>query len=75
MLVQEPRQDELLTLKKTGPEHEFTSIREIAKTFLKDKKVWVKNEMVPDADLLLAAVAGNDDDDMQCYQNTINVYQ
>ena len=49
------------------PEHNFTSINrdehEFTETYLKDKKVRVKNEKVPDADLLLAAVTG--DDDMQ----------
>ena len=52
---------------KGGTEYNFTSINrdehEITETYLKDKKVRVKNEMVPDADLLLAAVAGDDDDD------------
>ena len=60
---------DLKIVTKSGPEHNFTSINrdehEITETYLKDKKVRVKNEMVPDADLLLAAVAGDDDDDMQ----------
>jgi structure-specific recognition protein 1 len=60
---------DLKIITKSGPEHNFTSINrdehEITETYLKDKKVRVKNEMVPDADLLLAAVAGDDDDDMQ----------
>ena len=61
---------DLKIVTKTGPEHNFTSINrdehEITETYLKDKKVRVKNEMVPDADLLLAAVADDDDDeDMQ----------
>ena len=62
---------DLKIVTKSGPEHNFTSINrddhEITETYLKDKKVRVKNEMVPDADLLLAAVADNDDndDDMQ----------
>ena len=58
---------DLKIVTKGGPEHNFTSINrdehEITETYLKDKKVRVKNEMVPDADLLLAAVAGDDDDD------------
>ena len=58
---------DLKIVTKSGPEHNFTSINrdehEIIETYLKDKKVRVKNEMVPDADLLLAAVAGDDDDD------------
>ena len=58
---------DLKIVTKSGPEHNFTSINrdehEITETYLKDKKVRVKNEMVPDGDLLLAAVAGDDDDD------------
>ena len=54
---------------KSGPEHNFISINrdehEVIETYLKDKKVRVKNETVPSADLLLAAIAGDDDDDMQ----------
>ena len=60
---------DLKIVTKGGTEHNFTSINrdehEITETYLKDKKVRVKNEMVPDADLLLAAVADDDDDDMQ----------
>ncbi|KAH9480828.1 FACT complex subunit POB3 [Psilocybe cubensis] len=56
-----------ITLKSGGPEHTFTSINkeehEIVDAYLKDKKVRVKNEMVPDADLLMAAVGAGDDDD------------
>ncbi|KAF8157887.1 structure-specific recognition protein-domain-containing protein [Crassisporium funariophilum] len=58
---------DLKIVTKGGPEHNFTSINkeehEVTEAYLKDKKVRVKNEMVPDADLLLAAVAGDDDDD------------
>jgi structure-specific recognition protein 1 len=58
---------DLKIVTKAGTEHNFTSINrdehEITETYLKDKKVRVKNEMVPDADLLLAAVADDDDDD------------
>jgi structure-specific recognition protein 1 len=54
-------------ISKTGPEHTFTSINkeehEVTEVFLRDKKVRVKNEMVPDADLLLAAVVDDDDDE------------
>jgi structure-specific recognition protein 1 len=55
---------DLKVITKSGPEHTFTSINksdhEVTEAFLRDKRVKVKNEMVPDADLLLAAV---DDDD------------
>lgn len=58
---------DLKIVTKSGPEHNFTSINkedhELVETYLKEKKVRVKNEMVPDADLLLAAAAGDDDDD------------
>ena len=58
---------DLKIVTKSGPEHNLTSINrdehEVIETYLKDKKVRVKNEMVPDADFLLAAVAG--DVDMQ----------
>jgi len=57
---------------KSGMEYIFTSINkeehEPTEAYLRDKKVKIKNEMVPDADLLLAAAAGDlddDDDDMQ----------
>ena len=66
---------DLKIVTKSGPEHNFTSINrdehEITETYLKDKKVRVKNEMVPDADLLLAAVAGDDDDDDDDMQSVI----
>lgn len=52
---------------KSGPEHNFTSINkeehEITEAYLRDKKVRVKNEMQPDAELLMAAVGVDDDDD------------
>ncbi|KAG5719278.1 FACT complex subunit POB3 [Termitomyces sp. T112] len=58
---------DLKIITKSGPEHSFTSINkedhEPVETYLKDKKIKVKNEMIPDADLLLAAAAGDDDDD------------
>lgn len=53
---------------KSGPEHTFTSINksehEVTEAYLRDKRVKVKNEMVPDADLLLAAVDDDDDEEM-----------
>jgi structure-specific recognition protein 1 len=58
---------DLKVITKSGPEHTFTSINksehEVTEAYLRDKKVKVKNEMVPDADLLLAAVGVDDDDD------------
>ncbi|KAF9529871.1 structure-specific recognition protein-domain-containing protein [Crepidotus variabilis] len=55
---------DLKIITKSGPEHSFTSINksehEVTEAFLRDKRVKVKNEMVPDAELLLGAV---DDDD------------
>ena len=58
---------DLKIVTRSGPEHNFTSINkedhELVETYLRDKKVRVKNEMIPDADLLLAAAAGDDDDD------------
>ncbi|KAG6853928.1 hypothetical protein C0991_012419 [Blastosporella zonata] len=58
---------DLKIITKSGPEHSFTSINkedhESVETYMKDKKIKVKNEMVPDADLLLAVTAGDDDDD------------
>jgi structure-specific recognition protein 1 len=52
---------------KQGPEYTFTSINkeehEPTDAYLKDKGVRVKNEMVPDGDLLLAAAAGDDSDE------------
>lgn len=51
---------------KSGPQHTFTSINkeehDNLEAYLKDKKIKIKNEMIPDADLL-TAVAGDDDDD------------
>lgn len=52
---------------KSGPEYTFTSINkeehEPVENYLKDKKVRIKNEMVPDAEMLLAEAVGDDDDD------------
>ncbi|KAH9042164.1 SSrecog-domain-containing protein [Lactarius pseudohatsudake] len=54
---------------KHGPEYTFTSINkeehEPTDAYLKDKKVRVKNEMVPDGDLLLAAAGADSDEEMQ----------
>jgi structure-specific recognition protein 1 len=54
---------------KQGPEYMFTSINkeehEPTDAYLKDKKVRVKNEMVPDGDLLLAAARDDSDEEMQ----------
>jgi structure-specific recognition protein 1 len=58
---------DLKIVTKSGPEYTFTSINkeehEATETYLKDKKVKIRNEMVPDADILMAAAAGDDDDD------------
>lgn len=58
---------DLKIVTKSGPEFNFTSINkeehEVTETYLKDKKIKVKNEMAPDVDL--AAVVDDDDDDMQ----------
>lgn len=61
---------DLKIVTKGGQDLNFTSINkeehEPVESYLKEKKVKVKNEMVPDADLLLAAAAGDDEDeDMQ----------
>ena len=54
---------------KHGPEYTFTSINkeehEPTDAYLKDKKVRVKNEMVPEGDLLLAAAGDESDEEMQ----------
>lgn len=66
---------DLKIVTKTGPEHNFTSINkeehEVTEAYLRDKKIRVKNEMVPDADLLMAAVVDDDEDeDMQSVVST-----
>ena len=52
---------------KSGPEYNFTSINkeehEPTETYLKDKKIKVKNETVPDAELLMKAAVGDDEDE------------
>ncbi|KAF8895652.1 structure-specific recognition protein-domain-containing protein [Infundibulicybe gibba] len=58
---------DLKIITKSGPEHNFTSINkeehEPTEVYLKDKKIKVKNEMVPDVERLMTATAGDDDDD------------
>ncbi|KAF4581407.1 FACT complex subunit [Pleurotus pulmonarius] len=56
---------------KSGPEITFSSINkeehESTETYLKEKKIKLKNELVPDVDVRLAAgnLDDDDDDDMQ----------
>ncbi|KAL4069890.1 structure-specific recognition protein-domain-containing protein [Scleroderma yunnanense] len=56
---------DLKIIPKSGPEYTFTSINkeehEPVESYLKDKKIKFKNEMVPDVDML--AVAGGDSDE------------
>jgi structure-specific recognition protein 1 len=58
---------DLKIVTKSGPEYTFTSINkeehEVTETYLKDKKIRIKNEMVPDADVLMAAAGVDEDDD------------
>ncbi|KAF5389327.1 hypothetical protein D9757_003425 [Collybiopsis confluens] len=58
---------DLKIVTKSGPEYTFSSINkeehEPTESYFKDKKIRLKNEMVPDADLLMAAAVGDDDDD------------
>ncbi|KAF8551700.1 SSrecog-domain-containing protein [Imleria badia] len=60
---------DLKIVTKSGPEYTFTSINkeehEPVETFLKDKKVKIKNEMVPDVDMMMAAGGGDSDEEMQ----------
>jgi structure-specific recognition protein 1 len=59
---------DLKIVTKSGPEYTFTSINkeehEPVEAYLKDKKVKLKNEMVPDVDML-AAVGDSSDEEMQ----------
>jgi structure-specific recognition protein 1 len=59
---------DLKIVTKSGPEYTFTSINKEehvpTDAYLKDKKVRVKNEMVPDGDILLAS-ADDSDEEMQ----------
>ncbi|KAJ3575858.1 hypothetical protein NP233_g827 [Leucocoprinus birnbaumii] len=58
---------DLKIITKSGPEHTFTSINkeehESVDVYLKDKKIKIKTEMVPDVEMMLAAGVGDDDDD------------
>ncbi|KAK7469064.1 FACT complex subunit [Stygiomarasmius scandens] len=58
---------DLKIVTKNGPEYTFSSINkeehEPTEAFLKDKKIRIKNEMMPDAELLMAAAVDDDDDD------------
>ncbi|KAK0221698.1 structure-specific recognition protein-domain-containing protein [Armillaria fumosa] len=58
---------DLRIVTKNGPEYTFTSInkeeQESTQTYLKDKRIKIKSEQVPDAELLLSAAVGDDDDD------------
>ncbi|KAJ6461995.1 SSrecog-domain-containing protein [Mycena vitilis] len=57
---------DLKIVTKSGPEYMFVSINkeelEPTETYLKDKKIRIK-EIVPDAELVMAAVGDDDDDD------------
>ncbi|KAJ7231684.1 structure-specific recognition protein-domain-containing protein [Mycena haematopus] len=59
---------DLKIVTKNGPEYMFVSINkeelEPTETYLKEKKIRIK-EIVPDAELVMAAVDDDDDDDMQ----------
>ncbi|KAJ7818502.1 SSrecog-domain-containing protein [Mycena olivaceomarginata] len=59
---------DLKIVTKSGPEYMFVSINkeelEPTESYLKEKKIRVK-EIVPDAELVMAAVDDDDDDDMQ----------
>ncbi|KXN81805.1 FACT complex subunit POB3 [Leucoagaricus sp. SymC.cos] len=52
---------------KSGPEHTFTSINkeehESVDAYLKDKKIKIKTEMMPDVEMMLAAGGDDDEDD------------
>lgn len=58
---------DLKIVTKSGPEYTFSSINkeehEPTESYLKDKKIKIKNEMVPDAELLLATVGDEDEDE------------
>lgn len=61
---------DLKIVTKSGPEHTFTSLNkeehEPIESYLKDKKIKIKNEMVQDVDMLLAAgVVDDEDEEMQ----------
>ncbi|KAI0036537.1 structure-specific recognition protein-domain-containing protein [Vararia minispora EC-137] len=54
---------------RSGPEHTFSSINkeeyDPIETYLKEKKVRLKNEMAVDAEMMLAAVGDDSDEEMQ----------
>ena len=58
---------DLKIITKSGPEHYFTSVNkeehESVDAYLKDKKVKIKTENVPDVEMMLAVGAGDDDED------------
>jgi structure-specific recognition protein 1 len=61
---------DLKIVTKSGPEYTFTSLNkeehEPTETYLKDKKIKIKNEMVQDVDMMLAdGVVDDDDEEMQ----------
>ncbi|KAJ7754122.1 SSrecog-domain-containing protein [Mycena olivaceomarginata] len=63
---------DLKIVTKSGPEYMFVSINkeelEPTESYLKEKKIRVK-EIVPDAELVMAAVDDDDDDDMQSVES------
>jgi structure-specific recognition protein 1 len=65
---------DLKIITKSGPEYTFTSINkeehESTEAYLKDKKIKIKNEMVPDVDLLMAVAGEDDDEDMQSVESS-----
>ncbi|KAJ2921601.1 hypothetical protein H1R20_g15492, partial [Candolleomyces eurysporus] len=67
---------DLKIVTKSGPEYNFTSINkeehEVTEAYLMDKKVRVKNEMVPDAELLMAGAGVDDDDDDEDMQSVVS---
>ena len=61
---------DLKIVTKSGPEHTFTSLNkeehEPIESYIKEKKIKIKNEMVQDVDMLLAAgVVDDEDEEMQ----------
>ena len=60
---------DLKIVTKSGPEYTFTSLNkeehELTETYLKDKKIKIKNEMVQDVDIMLATVVEDEDEEMQ----------
>lgn len=58
---------DLKIVTKSGPEYTFTSLNkeehEPTETYLKEKKIKIKNEMVQDVDMMLAAGEVDDEDE------------